>query len=398
MRIAFATPEYVSEPQNFDGGLANYLHRTALALKQMGHTPEIFVGSTQTETISHDGITVHRVAHDSKDLAYKFKWYLGGRRTPYSQMWWNLARQLRATLQAAHQVQAFDVIQYASYGATGLFRLENVPAVVRISSFEPLHRAARGITNPAADDLALEQIEQQAMAKADGVFGPSELTAAAVSKVLNRHIQVIESPFVLDTKPQDLTVYQEHLAGQKYLIFFGTVWRLKGADVIAQMLGELLTKHPDLAFVVVGKDFGSLLAMQEAAKVAPERFLYLGKLPHSQLYPLIANSLGAVLPSLYDNFPNTCLEAMALGTLVVGTKGTSFEQLITEGVNGFLSEPNNPQDLLASIERLLALTENQRQTMIKAALTRASQLAPEKVIVELINYYQAVIEKFKRAK
>ncbi len=36
LRIAFATPEYVTE-EYFDGGLANYIHRVARALAGMNH-------------------------------------------------------------------------------------------------------------------------------------------------------------------------------------------------------------------------------------------------------------------------------------------------------------------------------------------------------------------------
>jgi hypothetical protein len=60
LRIAFLTPEYVTE-SNFDGGLANYLHRVARGMKQHGHDVEIFTRSDQNDTISHDGILVNRV-------------------------------------------------------------------------------------------------------------------------------------------------------------------------------------------------------------------------------------------------------------------------------------------------------------------------------------------------
>ena len=56
-----------------------------------------------------------------------------------------------------------------------------------------------------------------------------------------------------------------------------------------------------------------------------------------------------VLPSLIDNFPNACLEAMGLGKVVIGTVGTSFDELISEGTTGFLVSPNNPEALADKI-------------------------------------------------
>ena len=48
----------------------------------------------------------------------------------------------------------------------------------------------------------------------------------------------------------------------------------------------------------------------------------LDKLPHRQLYPVIAGARLVVLPSLIENLPNAGLEAMALGRAVIGTAGT----------------------------------------------------------------------------
>lgn len=42
MRIAFLTTEFVNE-SNFSGGLANYLLRVCLGLKELGHKPKVFV-------------------------------------------------------------------------------------------------------------------------------------------------------------------------------------------------------------------------------------------------------------------------------------------------------------------------------------------------------------------
>ena len=45
MRIAITTNEFISEPNSYDGGIANYLYRFSLALKDFGHEPIIFLTS-----------------------------------------------------------------------------------------------------------------------------------------------------------------------------------------------------------------------------------------------------------------------------------------------------------------------------------------------------------------
>ena len=62
MRIAFLTTEYPTEAQGFDGGLANYLQRVALALVQLGHHPLIIIPANEDGIIFDRGIEIHRVA------------------------------------------------------------------------------------------------------------------------------------------------------------------------------------------------------------------------------------------------------------------------------------------------------------------------------------------------
>ena len=51
LRIAFATPEFVTE-DHFDGGLANYLNRVSKKLTDLGHDIHVVTLSTKTKTNS----------------------------------------------------------------------------------------------------------------------------------------------------------------------------------------------------------------------------------------------------------------------------------------------------------------------------------------------------------
>ncbi|MCK5074752.1 MAG: glycosyltransferase, partial [Calditrichia bacterium] len=97
--------------------------------------------------------------------------------------------------------------------------------------------------------------------------------------------------------------------------------------------------------------------------------------------------------SLIDNFPNTCLEALAFRRIVIGTKGTSFEQIIDDNKSGFLCNNNDSKDLLRKIEIILNLNENEKEVIQKNGYKRIQKLKPEIVVNDLIQYYQEIIEK-----
>ena len=211
-------------------------------------------------------------------------------------------------------------------------------------------------------------------------------------------MEIIETPFLVETSNLDDRPYCELLAGKRYLLFFGTLNPMKGVPLIAQIIRSLLSSHPELFFVFIGKECGGYLGKSMMQHVWEEagpyrgRVLYLGQLRHEQLYPILANALAVVLPSRVDNLPNTCLEAMAHRRVVIGTRGTGFEQLITEGRNGFLCDSESSASLLEALEKTLRMTDEERHRMGEEAWQRVHQFRPEIVVNQLISFYQRVLD------
>ena len=95
-----------------------------------------------------------------------------------------------------------------------------------------------------------------------------------------------------------------------------------------------------------------------------------------------------------DNFPNTCIEAMAFGKVVIGTYKTSFEQLIEPHVSGLLCEHSNPVSLMNAIHYALKMPEAEKKSIEINARKRIENLKPEIVVQQLVKYYQTVIKTF----
>ncbi len=398
MRIAFLTPEFVTE-SNFDGGLANYLNRVTINLKDMGHEPVVIVASDRDGMILHNGIEVHKVM--MKSSLRKTINVLTLRKLSQAIHWVHQSRRLNIRLKELHRKQPFDIAQYASYTATALFRWKNIPAVVRISSYQKLWDKHYNLKSSFNGRVCVF-LELRSLRRADGVFGPSDLIATVLSEETHRHIEVIESPFLINEEVTDETVYRSFLQGKSYLLFFGTLGRLKGVDIIAEILHPLLSEHQDLHFVFAGKQThyqGLPISEHILQKAGPyhRRVLFLDKLTHKELYPIVSNAYLVVLPSRIDNLPNTCIESMALGKVVIGSKGASFEQLIEDGKSGFLCDKENPKSLLDTIETVMNLVKEEIDRIGANARERIEKLAPIYTVTRLVQYYQSVIaQKSKR--
>jgi glycosyltransferase involved in cell wall biosynthesis len=397
MRIAFVTPEYVTEPK-FDGGLANYIRRVALSLIEFGHQPVVFVSSNKDQSFMHDGVEVHRmqvVASPKVRWANVATFHRFSELIPIVWQSWKINRRVRRV----HCQQPFALIQYPQIAGMGLFRPRDVPCIIRLSSYSPLWRANGGYkSGPKLIQVRQREfLEQIVMTQADAVFGPSQVIAGIVEQKIGKPVRVIETPYVTQHAPVDEQPYRDLLHNKPYLLFFGRIGMLKGVDRIGRLLPTLLEKYPDLYFVLVGRDDipyqGGRMLDYVWGQSGPYRgrVLYLGRMGHQQLYPIIRHARAVVLPSRIDNLPNTCIEAMDCKQVVIGTRGTSFEQLIVDGESGLLCNNNDAESLLVAMERALHLTAEERARLGERAWERVQALHPNKTVNELLAFYQEMI-------
>lgn len=401
MRVALVTPEFVTEFL-FDGGLANYVYRAARTLAFLGHEPVVVTAAGENGQLTIDGIPVHRVAvQDAQE--WKMSWpykcmnaFTGLRYDMAIKTLWQSAA-LNRVVRRLHRERPLDIVQYAHLAGVGFFRPRTITTVVRLSSSTRLCNEKGGYGIRDIHVRQQEWIERRAMERAEGVFGPSRRIAELMSRELKRPIGVIESPFLLDVDRLDESVYEAHLSGKKYLLFFGSICHIKGVSVIAGMIHRILERNRDLHFAFVGKDVpgqtgGPLMDLVlRNAGGHRDRVIHIGSLRHPQLYPIIRSAHGVILPSRTDNFPNACIEAMAFGRVVIGTLGNGFEQLIGDGRSGFLCRVDDPDNLLEVTERMLRMTDTERLMMGRRAAERINALAPEKIGEELVEFYRRAI-------
>jgi glycosyltransferase involved in cell wall biosynthesis len=393
MRIGFLTPEYVTEAY-FSGGLAQSIHRTAVALQDRGHEPHVFTLSDRDEDVEKDGIPVHRIAGGR--LA-RFLTRASAGHLCESAEWIDFSVRAWRRLARLHRRSRFDVLQVPNYSACGLVSsvLLPIPFTVRLSTYGPEWNDRAGIPR-TADRAASEWLERLQIRFARHVYAPSRRVQELAREGGGRSdVERIPTPFFLEKCELDESLYENRFAGKSYLLFVGRYQLHKGFHVLADALDEVFEAIPDLHAAFVGMDLPSSLdsSMRHyAEKASPrhrDRLIFVGQTPHEQLYPVITGSRLVVLPSLVDNLPNACLEAMALGKPVIGTSGASFEELLTDGISGFLVPPGDPRALA---DRIIAVWDRPDLDSIgEAARRRAGELAPDRTIPLLEEHFRLVV-------
>lgn len=319
---------------------------------------------------------------------------------PYQEV--KVAYSLRQAWRQVHEKTPFDVIQVANVLAVGLFfgRSCQVPVVTRMSSFRPANVRAAGGKRSLVERVR-GILERQAVTGSTSVYAPSHLVARQVSQAYGiSQVDVLEPPFYLSDQNWDRTLADVENARGPYILYFGRMSGIKGVHVLSESLPEVLRRHPALRVLMVGTDGpapngGTMrdLVRNLVGSEFESRVTFFDPLKPERLYPLVAAASVVALPSIQDNLPNTCLEAMALGCVVVATRGVCFEQLIHDGVSGLLVAAGDVKSLSSGLLNALRLSLEQRASIGKQAQKRIAQMHPDITIPKLLAYFESVIER-----
>jgi glycosyltransferase involved in cell wall biosynthesis len=140
---------------------------------------------------------------------------------------------------------------------------------------------------------------------------------------------------------------------------------MKGHRHIIAALPAILEKNPDVKFIFAGRDDsnGAIKAAAEQAGVA-HAIHFLGFYQHPDR--LFAAMDIFLLPSDWEGFPVSILEAMQAGVPVIATAVGGILEMIHNGVEGLLISPKAPAEIADAVN-LLARDFALRATLVKAA-------------------------------
>ncbi len=189
-------------------------------------------------------------------------------------------------------------------------------------------------------------------------------------------------------------VLQRYGLDQPFLLFVSTVQPRKN---VARLIGAFararrMLGHQPLRLVLAGKR-GWLTEQIErrAAEVGVgEHVRFLGYVPDDDLPALLNGALAYVVPSLYEGFGMTVLEAQACGTPVLASNVSSLPEVV--GNAGLLVDPQDVAAIANGIVRLVA--DNDLRTRLRErGLRHAAQWTWERTAQQTL----AVLEAAARA-
>jgi glycosyltransferase involved in cell wall biosynthesis len=138
------------------------------------------------------------------------------------------------------------------------------------------------------------------------------------------------------------------------VLFVGRAEPRKGPDVLLAAARMLASECPTARYVFVGPGQGDALRAElDGVEALQDRVFFIGAVDEGRLWRLYASSDVVCVPSRYESFGYTLVEAMMFGKPIVATRAGGIAETVREGENALLCPPGDEQALARTLARLI---------------------------------------------
>lgn len=165
------------------------------------------------------------------------------------------------------------------------------------------------------------------------------------------------------------------------LSYFGALDDRKGIFSVVEAIGENVDRFRGQLKLIIGGngDIARLNALIDKYNLS-DTVEFLGWLDADAKSRLLARSDVFIHPSVFESFGISILEAMDFGLPVITCPTGGITDLVVDGENGIMVQPNNKKQIVAAITKLM------NDTALRTAMGEKSALFAQK-------FYNSSIEK-----
>ncbi|MDP1678025.1 MAG: glycosyltransferase family 1 protein [Bacteroidota bacterium] len=227
----------------------------------------------------------------------------------------------------------------------------------------------------------------------DSEFGKKELLS--VFRVQENKIKVIplgvnQSFFDKVSDGEKEIFRRKYGISKPYILYTGSLKPHKNVSVLLKAFKKIFTNH-NIQLVFTGEklyDNSELISYVDNNKLS-DAVLDLGRIDQSELRTAYQSAAVVVLPSLYEGFGFSMLEAMASGIPAIGARATSITEVVSDA--GLLFDPADENELTQHLN--MVLTNKQlRSELIEKGYARADQFSWGQCAEKTLQVYNEVIK------
>jgi glycosyltransferase involved in cell wall biosynthesis len=254
--------------------------------------------------------------------------------------------------------------------------------------------------------------EKRALQKANFLISVSQFTADLTNSVfgLNKNFTIIPNGinvalFDKNRSKTNILDTAEVIPEEKTILYFGTLIRKKGLLELPLIFNEIVRKYDNVKLILVGKDASDRISGNSSTwKMMQSLFTtetllnvnYMGSVSYDEIKFLINDATVCVFPSFAEALPVSWIEAMAMQKAIVASNIGWANEVIDDGLNGFLVNPKNHLEFANKIIKLLEDSELREQFGIHARKKIENQFSSNIVAKRSLDFYRISIENYKK--
>lgn len=185
------------------------------------------------------------------------------------------------------------------------------------------------------------KIEKEIFKCADNIYAQSNYTKEKIEKILNDNNAYVPNIEVIHP-PLKFSKTKIFYKKDNYMVFVGRIDKRKNLEMLVRAMNLM----PKERLILVGRgNHSSLEKLQKYNNIT-----YAGEISETEKIKLIQHAQAMIITSNQEGFCISVAEAMMYGCPVISTRCGGVEDMIEDGVNGYLVQRNIVSDLIYKIE------------------------------------------------
>jgi UDP-glucose:(heptosyl)LPS alpha-1,3-glucosyltransferase len=177
------------------------------------------------------------------------------------------------------------------------------------------------------------------------------------------------------------------------VLFVSMNYDIKGLDYLMGGIAQFRVTHPGepLKLLIVGRSGTAQYDALARTLGIQQDILYTGVIPHERIAQIYLASDLFAMPSRFDTFGLTVVEAMAAALPVIVSTNVGARDLVTQGLNGFIVDNEKHREQIGHALSVL-INGDVRSVMSQEARKTASRHGWEANVERYLELYRQLLE------
>lgn len=382
MTIGFITAEYPHSKVKNAAGIGTSIKNLAVSLVKKNIKVIVFVyHQDNNEIISSEGVIIHLIKSKSSSL---FAFY-------------HSRKYIQHYINRIVNNENIDILEAPDWSGITAFMKFDIPLIIRFHGsdayFCKLENRKQKFKN--------RWFESNALKKAKAYIAPTNFAGQETAKIFDLDINKFKT-INYGLQIENFNNENPDKFNKNTILYIGTIIRKKGVFELAHIFNKVIETIPEAELILVGNDSKDLktgsgstfkLVKQVFSDKALNHVRYLGQIPYNEVMEHIKSAHVCTFPSFAETLGMVTIESMALNKPVVNTNIGWAQELIQDGISGYLVHPSDIEGFSNAIINLLKNVDLSKRIGKEARIRVENKFDISKITEINIEYYKRFITK-----